>query len=142
MLDGPVSGVVHGRTADLLIVVFVPDTDDRARRPAETTTSHGAEAGTPGLSRPAETGGRAIAVVAADAPGISVTEGTDLIGAPVDDLVFTATPVEFHGESRSAVRNCGSAARRPAAWHWSVRPAPCATRRCATRPNAPSSGDR
>ncbi|WP_040841782.1 acyl-CoA dehydrogenase family protein [Nocardia brevicatena] len=88
VLDGPVSGVVHGRTADLLIVVCEPDTDDRARRPDEAATSHGAEAG-----------GRAIAVVAGDAPGISVTEGTDLVGAPVDDLVFTATPVEFRGES-------------------------------------------
>lgn len=72
VLDGTVTGVVHGSDAELLVVLL----------PA------------------AALGGRpSIAIVATTAPGITVERGADLLGAAFDDYRFDATPVRLHAES-------------------------------------------
>ncbi|MFI9411317.1 acyl-CoA dehydrogenase family protein [Nocardia gamkensis] len=69
VLDGTVTGVVHGSDADVLVVLL----------PASAAGE-----------RPT------VAVVAADAPGISVERGSDLLGAALDDFHFEATPARLH----------------------------------------------
>ncbi|MGK8507131.1 acyl-CoA dehydrogenase family protein [Nocardia asiatica] len=69
VLHGIVSGVVHGSDAELLVVLL----------PA------------------AGTGERPwVAIVPADAPGISVAVGSDLLGAALGDYHFDSTPVQLY----------------------------------------------
>ena len=72
VLDGMVTGVVHGREAARLIVLLEPQT--------------------PGAVP-------SVAVVAPDAAGMTVQSGTDLLGVPLDDYRFEATPVELYVDS-------------------------------------------
>ncbi|MGW5106229.1 acyl-CoA dehydrogenase family protein [Nocardia sp. NPDC004123] len=72
VLDGVVTGVVHGRDAARLVVLFEP-------------TAAGERA--------------SIAIVATDAAGVHVQPGTDLLGAALDDYRFDSTPVELYVES-------------------------------------------
>ncbi|MGW5143926.1 acyl-CoA dehydrogenase family protein [Nocardia beijingensis] len=69
VLDGTVTGVVHGSDAEVLVVLLP------ASGPAE---------------RPS------VAIVAPGAPGVTVERGSDLLGAALDDYHFTATPVQLH----------------------------------------------
>jgi len=69
VLDGTVTGVVHGSEAGVLVVV---------------------------LPAPGADGRPSVAIVAADAPGVTVAHGSDLLGAALDDYHFAATPVELH----------------------------------------------
>ncbi|PPJ06650.1 acyl-CoA dehydrogenase [Nocardia nova] len=72
VLDGIITGVVHGRDAAQVVVLLEPPNPGAPPR---------------------------IAIVAADAPGVDVQPGTDLLGAALDDYRFDATPIEFHAES-------------------------------------------
>ncbi|MET7769981.1 acyl-CoA dehydrogenase family protein [Nocardia sp. NPDC005366] len=72
VLDGRLDAVAHGHDADLLVVLF--DSPLASERPS-------------------------IAVISLTASGITVDEGTDLVGASIDDYEFDATPIEFHAES-------------------------------------------
>ncbi|MBF6148806.1 acyl-CoA dehydrogenase family protein [Nocardia nova] len=72
VLDGIITGVVHGRDAAQVVVLLEPPNPGALPR---------------------------IAIVAADAPGVDVQPGTDLLGAALDDYRFDATPVELHAES-------------------------------------------
>ena len=72
VLDGVVTGVVHGRDAARLIVLL------------ESRTA---------TARPS------IAVIAMNAPGVTVHPGTDLLGIALDDVHFEAAPVELHTDS-------------------------------------------
>ncbi|WP_280218198.1 acyl-CoA dehydrogenase family protein [Nocardia neocaledoniensis] len=69
MLDGTVTGVVHGADAEVLALVL----------PA-------AEPDSP----------PSIAIVATGAPGVVVERGTDLLGAALGDYRFAGTPTEIH----------------------------------------------
>ncbi|MEU1525451.1 acyl-CoA dehydrogenase family protein [Nocardia rhamnosiphila] len=72
VLDGTITGVVHGSAAEVLVILL-----DSAR---------------PGQREPS------IALVSPTAPGVTVTPGTDLVGAALDDFVFESAPVEAYAE--------------------------------------------
>ncbi|MGV9661910.1 acyl-CoA dehydrogenase family protein [Nocardia niigatensis] len=69
VLDGTVTDVVHGSNAAVLVILL---------------SASGANA------RPT------IAIVATNAPGITVERGSDLLGAALDDYRFDQTPVQLH----------------------------------------------
>ncbi|MGV9336207.1 acyl-CoA dehydrogenase family protein [Nocardia sp. NPDC003726] len=69
VLDGIVTGVVHGSDAQLLVVLL--PASGAGERPS-------------------------VAIVAADAAGISSERGSDLLGAALDDYRFDGTPVRLY----------------------------------------------
>ncbi|MER7449437.1 acyl-CoA dehydrogenase family protein [Nocardia beijingensis] len=69
VLDGTVTGVVHGSDAAILVVLL--PASGAGERPS-------------------------VAIVAADAPGVTVERGSDLLGASLDDYRFEATPIQLH----------------------------------------------
>lgn len=69
VLDGTVTGVVHGADAELLVLVLPAAEPD---------------------------GPPAVAIVAAGGPGVTVEPGSDLIGAPLGDYRFDHAPAELH----------------------------------------------
>ncbi|MBF6387730.1 acyl-CoA dehydrogenase family protein [Nocardia farcinica] len=73
VLDGTVTGVVHGAEAAVLVIVL-----------------------------PEPQAHPSVALVAAGAPGITVTRGSDLLGAAMDDYTFAGTPVDLHESPHTA----------------------------------------
>lgn len=72
VLDGPVTGVVHGSAADVLVVL---------------------------VAAPAGTGAASVVLISPSARGAAMQPGTDLVGAAVGDYLFTASPIEGHSDS-------------------------------------------
>ncbi|HLS77657.1 MAG TPA: acyl-CoA dehydrogenase family protein [Nocardia sp.] len=70
VLDGSVTGVVHATGAGILVVVLPGVDEDADERPT-------------------------VALVATDAPGVTVEPGSDLLGAPFDDIRFDAAPARL-----------------------------------------------